>query len=714
MPDARRYPILILVVLFVAIAGSEDRFVPEVSAQRQFQASLEETIGLQTAVFSTPQGTIRVNLPDDAAAGDSLSGTVYTAPSGRTDAERQSNRAELARYTVQVADVQSPTEERVVKFDLAPDAGERGFKVIIRDGSARSVSELGMKAEAELKTDAPQMYMPPDRAQAGRWINIPGPFDGDLANTELEIGGVQANPLAESPRKTVFQAPVDVVGVTVLTLRENEDLIEQPIRNINVVLAAGKLNLNRGETTTVTVRVEGLADLQEDVAIDVACTGAADMQGGNNQKIQISPNRVEPGGTFTQRQTLVGRNVGGFGVVANVRTGDQQLSVTDRPVHVESNPVNIGDENDKVWYVKVKTLDGQIRNIYIRQDFKPALEICNWIKIDETDKDDDGWEYVDNYTKVEDPTAPCELKDKTVKVEGDPIGPINGGWQVRATGPDGKTIYVYLPGATKPDVKKGQWIRIRDCSKLSSNSYAVDGWDVTDDPNAKPPAPAEPVATPDPTPTPDQPPVTAVKPCEDGERRRRRAVRRVFEVMTEESEITFRVYPDRDSGAAADNMAAWLNGSKPIRDFIGDNLPEGAGAGGLAAGAVLAYVDRGAEIITALAKSKLRNLAVGSVTAELFVTTRKITATCTTYEVCINGEWVERKEFTERSEESTYRSSKTVTRGGVGWEQVSQTSRQQFFDPDKAENWGKEFLKSELRKLKRNGDNYEAFKASCR
>ncbi|MCO6510308.1 MAG: hypothetical protein J5I65_05895 [Aridibacter famidurans] len=714
MPDARRLPVLFLVVLLALLFVNDERISPETHAQRQYQASVEETLGLQTAIFTTPGGTVRVNLPDDAANGDSLSGTVYTAPAGRTDAERQRNRAELTRFSVQVADVQSPAGERVVKFDLPSNTGETGFKVILRDASSRSVAELDMKSESAPPAEVPQMYMPPDRAQAGRWINIPGPFDGDLANTELEIGGVQANPLAESPRKTVFQSPVDVVGPTVLLLRENDDLIEQPIRNINVVLAAGKLNLNRGETTTVSVRVEGLTDLRNDIVIDVACTGSADMQGGNNQKIQISPNQVGPGGTYTRNQTLVGRNIGGFGVVANVRTGGQQLSVTDQPVHVESDPVNIGSEDDKVWYVKVKTLDGQMRKIYIRQDFKPALEICNWIKIDDSEVDDDGWEYVDNYTKVEDPTAPCELKDKTVRVEGDPIGPVNGGWQVRATGPDGKTMYVYLHGATKPNVKRGEWIRIRNCRKLSSNSYAVDGWDITDDPNKPPPAPAEPVATPAPTPTPDPPPVTAVKPCEDGDRRRRGAVRRVFEVITEDSEITFNVYPDRDSGAAADNMAAWLNGTQPVRDFIGDNLPDGSGAGGLAAGAVLAYVDRGAEIITALAKSKLRNLAVGSVTAELLVSTRKITATCTTYEVCINGEWVERKEFSERSEESTYRTSKTVTRGGVGWEQVSETSRPQFFDPDKAETWGKEFLKKEIAKLKRNGDNYEVFKRNCR
>ncbi|REJ78225.1 MAG: hypothetical protein DWQ47_01820 [Acidobacteria bacterium] len=712
MNRSRKLPLLLIVVL--SLVFFENGSSTSEAFQRSYQATLEESFGLQTAIFSTPEGTIRVNLPDDAAAGDVLSGTVYTAPAGRNSDEQQKNRAELTGYSVEISGITSPASERVIKFELPESGGTEAFNVVLRNDADKSVAELEMRAEAAPIDEQPSFYRPPSRAQAGRWVNIHGPFDGDLFNTELEIGGVQANPLAESPRKAVFQSPANVAGLTTLVLRERDDVLEQPIRNISVSLSAGKLNLNRGETTELTLRVEGLAGIENDVNVDLSCTGVADMQGGNNQRLKIAPHQVNNDGSYTETKRLTGRNIGGFGVVANVQTDQQQLKVTDQPVHVETNPVNIGSEDDKVWYVKVKTLDGQLRSIYIRRDFKPALEICNWIKIDESEVDDDGWEYVDNYTKVEDPTAPCELKDKTVKVEGDPIGPVNGGWQVRVTGPDGKTIYIYVAGSTKPGIKKGQWIRIRDCKKLSSNSYAVDGYDVNDDPNAKPPVPSTPEPTPTPTATPDPPPVASPKPCTEGDRKRGRTVRRVFEIITEESEISFKVYPDQDSGRAADGMAAWLNGSQPIRDFLGDNLPDGAGAGGLAAGAVLAYVDRGAEIITALAKSKLRNLAVTDVTAELFITTRKITATCTSYEICINGRWEQRKEFSERSEESTYRRSKRVTKGGNGWEQVSETSRPQFFDPDKAEAWGKEFLKKELKKLKTNGDNYKKFKENCR
>ena len=51
--------------------------------------------GLYTAVFETNLGKIVVNLPDDMAAGDTISATVVTEPAGRNDKEKQRNAAEL-------------------------------------------------------------------------------------------------------------------------------------------------------------------------------------------------------------------------------------------------------------------------------------------------------------------------------------------------------------------------------------------------------------------------------------------------------------------------------------------------------------------------------------------------------------------------------------------------------------------------------------------
>src|SRR5262249_5792964 len=51
--------------------------------------------GLFVSTFDTPQGKIKVNLPDDMAAGDTISGTVDIEPAGKNDAERAQNQTEL-------------------------------------------------------------------------------------------------------------------------------------------------------------------------------------------------------------------------------------------------------------------------------------------------------------------------------------------------------------------------------------------------------------------------------------------------------------------------------------------------------------------------------------------------------------------------------------------------------------------------------------------
>src|SRR6266699_6865242 len=58
--------------------------------------------GLFVTTFTTPQGKIKVNLTDDLAAGDTISGTVETEPAGKNDVERAQNQAELNGYVIEL------------------------------------------------------------------------------------------------------------------------------------------------------------------------------------------------------------------------------------------------------------------------------------------------------------------------------------------------------------------------------------------------------------------------------------------------------------------------------------------------------------------------------------------------------------------------------------------------------------------------------------
>ena len=551
--------------------------------------------------------------------------------------------------------------------------------------------------------------------QTGRPVNISGNFDGDLSNTSCEIGGKAAAPLAESPRKSVFQNPADVTGMTNINLREGNTEITQDFRSVGVNLSAAKLNLLKGETTDLQIKVDGLQGITDEVPLNLNCSGSANMQGGNIQNLQISPDEVQADGSYSQTRNLVGVQTGNFNVNATVLLNPEPKALTNQIVHVERDPVNIGNETDKVWWLKVKTLSGKIIDIYIKRDSKPNLQFCDWIEITETKKDEINEVVVTNYQKTDDPTKPCTLTGQTVHVEGNPLKLPDGRWQIKVKTQDGKEIYIYVQSPDKPDLKFCNWIKLHNCKKLTGSTFEVEGYDVTEDPNKKPPA-AVVKPTPTPTPTPKPPPVASKPDCPEGAIRNKRKETKTFDILDKDSKLALSIETNAGGGAAAaEGMAAWLNGIATIGGELSEHLPEEAVVGNGVAGAVLQYVELGGEIIGALAKSKLRNLNVSKVTAKLEGKATKVTAVCITYEICRNGRWITVKEYSETRETTDINMEVTLEASGSdpidnNWKNITVTSRPQSFDPDKAEKWFMEYF---LGKLKSEEESYNNFKKNC-
>ena len=65
-------------------------------------ANVKTNGGLTTITFEPKAGTVRVHLPDDMRAGDTISGTVVSEPKGQTPEERAKNGSELKGLTVEI------------------------------------------------------------------------------------------------------------------------------------------------------------------------------------------------------------------------------------------------------------------------------------------------------------------------------------------------------------------------------------------------------------------------------------------------------------------------------------------------------------------------------------------------------------------------------------------------------------------------------------
>jgi uncharacterized surface protein with fasciclin (FAS1) repeats len=296
--------------------------------------------GLNTTTFDTLVGTVTVNLPDDLAAGDTISGTVIAeAKKQDVPADQAKNQDELNGYVVEIAKQSTPSQMH--DNDLVPCNAQIQVESFVKnvcgkwsipDGVAKIPLVLKNKegkivAQAEVQV-APKAnpakvtegLLTPAIGQAGKPISVIGPFDGDFASTAVKLGNLTAKFLASSPRKVVVESPRDLKGPADIQVEYKGNLVAKcSYRSISIKLSADKLNLMKGEQTSLTVTLAGLIGLLSPVSFQLTNNSAntLSMGGGNSQKISVDPKEVN-GDSYTTRRSLTGISAGGFSITAVV------------------------------------------------------------------------------------------------------------------------------------------------------------------------------------------------------------------------------------------------------------------------------------------------------------------------------------------------------------------------------------------------------------
>jgi len=281
-------------------------------------ANVETANGLHSVHFDTLEGTVTVNLPDDTSAGDSISGTVVAEGKGKTEQEKTANQDSLSGYVVEI-DKQDATPKQEWSKWVIPAAAVVAIPVILKDRQGREIA----RAKVPVKPQAPEQpkdksaYELPTDAQSGKTAQVTGSFDGDLATTAITAAGRAVRVLAESPRKAILQTPTDTVGKMQLDIRERDTQVKCELRTIGVRLSAPNVNLKTGQSTTMTVTVTGLEELQQPVSLVLAnfTPGVVKMSGGEKQSVTITPAEVK-GSTYMMTRTLTSVLPGGFNITA--------------------------------------------------------------------------------------------------------------------------------------------------------------------------------------------------------------------------------------------------------------------------------------------------------------------------------------------------------------------------------------------------------------
>lgn len=301
----------------------------------------ETANGLNTTTFDTLVGTVTVNLPDDLAASDTISGTVIAEVKKSEDKDQAPRDLdELSGYVIEVAEQKTPmkkTDGNQIDFCKSPDEKTNlnlidfckswtvpdiatSIPIVLKNKAGAVVGRADIpvapKAAFPVKMEDAK-YSTPAIGQAGKPISVKGQM-GNFEDTAIKIGNQAAKFLASSPRKMVVESPRDLKGVNDIEVEyKGKTVAKCTYRSVSIRLAAAKLNLIKGEQTNLTVTLAGLIGLLSPVSFQLSnkSPGTVSMSGGETQTVVVSPRDVN-GDNFETKRTLTGVKAGGFSISA--------------------------------------------------------------------------------------------------------------------------------------------------------------------------------------------------------------------------------------------------------------------------------------------------------------------------------------------------------------------------------------------------------------
>ncbi|MEZ5345676.1 MAG: hypothetical protein R2681_09000 [Pyrinomonadaceae bacterium] len=276
--------------------------------------------GLQRMTFETPNGDIVFNVTDDITSGSTVSGSIFVKPKGKDEKERTGNANELGKYALELGDQKFNSPSRVYdpKRIVIPESTSGPVELTLKDKNGKHAVTTMVFVTSAVSVD-PIVITTQELGQQGESIKTTGTFDGDSSNTTVSIGGEAVPVIAESETTLIAFNSSSTLGETEISITEHGRVTENKFRNVGIRLSAPKLDLLRGEQTTLTVKVLGLAGIKRAIPLilENKSPTVVTMEGGNLQIISIAPNEVLEG-VYSATRRLTGIKRGSFTISGTV------------------------------------------------------------------------------------------------------------------------------------------------------------------------------------------------------------------------------------------------------------------------------------------------------------------------------------------------------------------------------------------------------------
>ncbi len=326
----------IFFVLFILFCSSIQPAFAQVPA---LDFDIRPALGTVTVEMKTGSGNVRIILPDDMRAGDTISGTVIATPNVTGVVEGEVIEVKTVDGEV-VATKKINSGDKFGRIFI-PAGLSAGSYLVLKNSAGKPVAQSVIPfrsnpVPADSIPAQPGDFTPPRIGQTGRNLTIPGNFDGNASNTGINIGGREIPVLAESPRKAVIEIPADTpTGPGNITIKENPangtpGSQTAPFNVVSVQLKADKLNLLKGETTNLYIfltGLEGLRDNSGNIRLQIENASPQTVRLTNSPVFQSNgnagtmPTRVvnaDGGNTLMFTEKLTGINPGAFQINATL------------------------------------------------------------------------------------------------------------------------------------------------------------------------------------------------------------------------------------------------------------------------------------------------------------------------------------------------------------------------------------------------------------
>jgi len=317
-------------------------------SQNVFKVSSHREFGIQIVELVAPEGIFYFQIPDDVGEGEPYSYSLRTFAAGTSDVEKAENEKQLAAYKLFIASnpIQvgpSSKQLQVTSAAAAPEIvlkTQEDFEVLkskiavirpiaetqTQSQPAQSASELEVDTqpppEPVIDIDIPHLLFQVSSVnQAGRLLEVRGPFDGNASNTDVRVNGTPMPVIAESLRK-VIAMNANLIGTMEVRIAENDRKVHCVYKNVDLRNWASAFKLESGVNGALTIQLNSSPKLTSPIVIAIQNKSpeVVNVQGGSFQYLTVNPNDLNETGTATLSRILTGMHPAPFQIDTRLDT----------------------------------------------------------------------------------------------------------------------------------------------------------------------------------------------------------------------------------------------------------------------------------------------------------------------------------------------------------------------------------------------------------